>query len=534
MNSKKKVITVLAIAIIVIASVSVVVVASNNNNSSEKVVTNDLMNVKGIEKDGVVSFKGIPYAEAPVGELRFKAPVEKEPWTETLDCTKWGNIAIQDKQFRSSANESEDCLNLNIWAPADAKQGSDLPVYVWIHGGAYVFGSGQDVDYDGTAFAKDGVIVVTINYRLGTLGFLALDCLKQSIEGVGETTGNWGTLDQICALEWVHKNIGKFGGDNKNVTIGGESAGSFSVLNMIVSPLTQGKDLFQNAILESGAVMHMMTAAKSVEDAKTVSLNIANKYDPTITADDSSAVSKLMNADAIELMDACDFNLQLSKDHSRSPWAINDGIVLPVSTIDAVKAGQYNNVKILMGYNTFEGAVFTDPLITESELDSFIDSIFGPQADEVKDYYDTKTEMSTFEKASEITGMTLIKLGTDLFQRLFAEKGTVVYGYQFSHYTWDLLIPYHAAEIAYSFGQDEMLGEKFEGNDVLMRDCMHAYWVNFIKTGDPNGNDLSPWTKYNTTTNMVMTFGTTSSSMAYKLEIDTLNVLRPLYFPGES
>ncbi len=531
MDSKTKAIAILAVIIVIVSASAAAVVSSSN--SGEKVVTNDLMNVKGIEKDGVTSFKGIPYAEAPVGELRFKAPVEKEPWTETLDCTKWGNIAIQENHDGHSANESEDCLNLNIWAPADAKQGSDLPVYVWIHGGAYVFGSGQDADYDGTAFAKDGVIVVTINYRLGTLGFLGLDCLKQSLEGIGDTTGNWGTLDQICALEWVHDNIGKFGGDNENVTIGGESAGSFSVLNLIVSPLTQGKDLFQNAILESGAVMHTIPATKGVKEAKAVSLNIAKRYDPTITADDSTAFSKLMCADAFELMDACDFGWYLSKDHSYSPWPINDGIVLPESTIDAVKAGHYNNVRILMGYNTFEGTIFTDPDITESELDSFIKSIFGSQADDVKDYYDKKIWMSTFEKAADINGMTLIKLGTDLLQRLFTENGTIVYGYQFSHYVGDSVIPYHAAEIAYSFGQDGMFGMKFEGNDASMRDCMHAYWLNFIKTGDPNEKDLSLWVPYSTSMNMVMTFGVASASMTYKLEIDTLDVLRPLYFSGE-
>ena len=518
---------VLAIVVILLsASVSAAFIADSSNKSSEKTVYNEGMDVLGLEKDGVVTYKGIPYAEAPVGDLRFAPPVKKEQWTDTLDCTQWGNIAFQ-QSFTSTGsaehgdNENEDCLNLNIWAPADAKAGDKLPVYVWIHGGAYISGSGQDLTYDGTNFAKEGVIVVTINYRLGVLGFLSLGSLKDD-NSLG-TTGNWGTLDQIMALQWVQDNIGKFGGDKDNVTIGGQSAGSFSVLNMIVSPLAEG--LFQKAILESGAIMHIFEASKSYDDDVAVSQKIAEK----LGADDSEeGIKKLRSLTASEITDAAIFTRYMTDDHSYSVWPAGDDVVIPEDFISAVENGEYNtDIEIIIGYNYTEGIFFTKDGVTEDEFNYLIDCSFSEiDAVKVKEYYE-KTELTLQQKDSELTGMLMIKLGVERMQKLFgANEDTTVYAYQFMHSLEFTVPPVHGLEVEFAFGQDTLLGSPFEGNDKIIRDIMHGYWLNFIKSGDPNGDGLAVWEQYSPTEDSLMTFKVNTSEMsdrADKSEVDTLN-----------
>ncbi|MHB9296596.1 hypothetical protein PilKf_02369 [Pillotina sp. SPG140] len=200
-------------------------------------VTNVTRNgpIEGLEADGIYAYKGIPYAKAPVGDLRFAPPQDVEPWTTVLDCTKYGPLTVQlaDNPFLAveNANQSEDSLSLNVWTPAAPGATDKLPVYVYIHGGGFGNGSGNETTFDGTSFAKNGVVTVTINYRLGTLGFFAS---QETYKQYG-TTGNWGLLDQIKALEWIRDNIANFGGDPSQVTIGGESAGSWSVSALIES-----------------------------------------------------------------------------------------------------------------------------------------------------------------------------------------------------------------------------------------------------------------------------------------------------------
>lgn len=193
-----------------------------NTDAQSAYATTTLGRVQGLEQDGVSVYKGIPYAKPPVGGLRFRAPEPAEPWSDTLDCTEFGSSALQPTAD-DIPTPDEDCLNLNVWT--SAQEGEKQPVYVFIHGGAYFQGSGAKSMYDCTNFAKDGVVGVTINYRLGALGFLGLEASKAE----GGTTGNFGTLDQIEALKWVKQKISAFGGAPENITIGGESAGSFSV-----------------------------------------------------------------------------------------------------------------------------------------------------------------------------------------------------------------------------------------------------------------------------------------------------------------
>ncbi|MDR1074188.1 MAG: carboxylesterase family protein, partial [Treponema sp.] len=227
--------------------------------------------IKGVRAKGVYAYKGIPYAKAPVGDLRFAPPQDAEPWTEVRDCTKYGPVIPQwlTVSLRlDNTEQSEDALIVNVWTPSAPKKNDKLPMYVFIHGDGYAFGSGNEKDYDGTGFALDGVVAVTINYRLSALGFFASN---ETYNQYG-TTGNWGILDQIKVLEWVRDNIAEFGGDPEQVTIGGESAGSLSVSALVLSPLAKG--LFRSAIMESGAILAMQAMAyhgdlqKSIEQSQ--------------------------------------------------------------------------------------------------------------------------------------------------------------------------------------------------------------------------------------------------------------------------
>ncbi|MBR1672481.1 MAG: carboxylesterase family protein, partial [Fretibacterium sp.] len=230
-----------------------VLVGASVASASPVTVRTPLGEVRGTSDGEVVSFKGIPYAKPPVGELAYAPTQPVEPWECVLDATRFGPSALQVRGPLSGSSRENmsdaGCLTLNVWAPAGAKPGDGLPVYVFIHGGAYAQGSGSVLTYHSKSLARDGIVAVTINYRLNAQGFLAT---RATLEKYG-TTGNWGHLDQIEALKWVRANIASFGGDPAKVTIGGESAGSFSVSTMILSPLAKG--LFRAAIMESGTIL---------------------------------------------------------------------------------------------------------------------------------------------------------------------------------------------------------------------------------------------------------------------------------------
>ena len=233
--------------------------------------------VQGVVADAsdVVVYKGIPYAAPPVGDLRWKAPQPVEAWKGVRLCDSWGDASLQGGQQEGSfywkefyqgkaPKMSEDCLYLNVWKPADAKAGDKLPVMVWIHGGAYQNGYGYEEEFDGTAFAHQGVILVTVNYRLGMCGFLAHPLLSAESDSTG--SGNYGLLDQLEALRWVNRNIEAFGGDKGCVTLFGQSAGAGSVQSLLSSPLTKG--LVHRAIIQSGGGLSGIIAAKSLESAE--------------------------------------------------------------------------------------------------------------------------------------------------------------------------------------------------------------------------------------------------------------------------
>ena len=303
--------------------------------------------VAGVLKAGVAAYKGIPYARAPQGRLRWAAPQNAAPWKGVRKADAFGPICPQPQLGwnNSPQPQSEDCLSLNVWAPV-AKRGAKLPVMVWIHGGAYVAGSGTDPTVDGQAFARKGVVLVTLNYRLGILGFYAHPELKA--ESADRTAGNYGLLDQVAALRWVRTNIARFGGDPGNVTIFGESAGGGSVMLLTVSPKAKG--LFHKAIVESGAALPAQpkgwvnpNAATTLAQSEKAGVAFATKLGaPTLASMRALTVDALLKGNPPQSL----------------TWPIADGRTIPDDVTKVYRAGRQHDVPLLVGWNSNEGALF--------------------------------------------------------------------------------------------------------------------------------------------------------------------------------
>lgn len=449
------------------------------DRSDPTLVQTALGPVQGAQGEGIVTFKNIPYAAPPLGELRFAPPQPADPWADPLDCTAFGQMATQAAgQWEAGLEYGEDCLSLNIWAP-DA--GDDLPVYVFIHGGAYAQGSPGKATYDGTRFARDGVIQVNIGYRLGALGFLA------TVQGVAESgyAGNWGLLDQIAALEWVRENIAAFGGDADNITVGGESAGSFSVSNLIMSPLAEG--LFQKAILESGNLLGQPLTMPGATGDRAQAIALGDAFVAAMNAPSLDALRA--TADAQALAEASAFYSDMTSPNPYSFWPVFDGVALPEDPYAALQGGDYNRVSILTGFNTAEGVLFIPEGISESAYVDLVRRTFGDDAEAVLARWPVDADHSPTQRARDLFTLGL-RLGGDLFAEAFAEAGLDVYCYQFNY---DVGVgPVHAIELPFVFDTMDLdeAGEAF-------KEDLHARWLAFIKDGAPGGGTTGvPWHKY--------------------------------------
>ena len=449
--------------------------------------------LKGMETDGIQIFRGIRYAEAPVGERRFAPPVRTKSWEGVKDATRFGSMCLQPGE----GDFSEDCLFLNVWAPA-VQSNEKLPVYVFIHGGGFSMGSGSQPLYEGTSLAKSGVVVVTLNYRLGTLGFLPS---KAAFEKYG-TTGNWGVLDMIAALEWVQDNIRAFGGDPARVTIGGESAGAFAVSTLINSPKAKG--LFNQAIMQSGA-LPMVTAvapstALSFAKAKTESAKYFAEFD---LKDDTKGLSSLRKIPAEKII-----STQLSYPELRMPqvggfWPVPDGYVYKANPVEQIKKGNINQVKLLAGFNTDEGNLFIPPTTTEADYKALVGSVFGKNAAKVMARFPVTKDKNVHSQMNDVITLSLLRSGTYRYADALAKKNDV-YMYHFD-YVDPMIRPtglgvIHGSEIKYVF--HNFMGEINKDTDAKkIASLMQASWVNFIKTGNPNKGmtlpDNNQWDKYN-------------------------------------
>jgi para-nitrobenzyl esterase len=458
--------------------------------------------VLGKKEGKVYAWKGIPYAKPPVGERRFLAPIDPEPWEDVRDATEFGPIACQPEREimtflgAGMANMSEDCLYLNVWSP-----GSDerrRPVLVWIHGGAFMSGSGSAASYTGVSFAELGdVVVVTFNYRLGVLGFLHLG----EVAGAGyETSGNNGMLDQIAALNWVRDNIEFFGGDPDRVTIFGESAGAMSVATLLAMP--QAKGLFQQAILQSGAARNTVTATQATQIAKKVLESIKIEGD---------LIEQLVDLPVEQLIAASD-----SVPHMHLVPVV-DGLSLPLNPEAAIAQGCAKDIPILIGTNKDEYNLFTlfDPRFKEpvhGTLTSLCEKVFGPLWPSLASHFLQDKEISTALFNKLMTLLVFYAPATNLAEEQ-VKQGAPVWMYRFD---WESpvlnggLKSCHALEIPFVWnnltqpGTSNLVGVPSTLKGIALQ--MHQAWIAFAHHGNPNTPELPAWPAYDLENRTTMLF----------------------------
>jgi len=462
--------------------------------------------------DKVRTFKGIPYATPPVGRLRWKAPQAAASWTGVRRASEFGARCMQGPIFKDMIfhddGPSEDCLYLNLWMPAHPAT-DRLPVMVWIYGGGFAAGSSSEPRQDGGNLSKQGVMVVSMNYRLGIFGFFAHpELTKESGHG---SSGNYGLLDQLAALQWVHDNIAVFGGDPDNVTIFGESAGASSVSALIASPLAKG--LFRRAIGESGGALNPSRPPRSLAESEEADMRFAQE------AMGTSSLAGLRSKPAADVLEVA---LKAKDVHFSM---IVDGYFLPETPLAIYTAGKQSHVPLLAGWNADEGsakAIFGDKDATPANLEAQLRSFYPDHADEALKLYPALTNKQAKCAAEELSRDRGVGYAMWKWLELQRTTGDVTtYRYQFDRArplppgSAGDLTPraFHSAEIEYVFSMLLRSDKPWPAADRSISGLITSYWANFAKTGDPNGPSLPQWPAYNSKNDsMVMHFDAESKA----------------------
>ena len=454
-------------------------------------------------------FRGIPYAQPPIGDLRFRAPRPMTPWSGTREVATFGPSCSQNSISGVwSARSSEDCLTLNIWTPSvpgDGHRPVPVPVMVWIHGGGFQLGAGSDSTYDGQLLSETrGVIVVTLNYRLGPLGFLAhpgLSAEDSARRGVG-ASGNWGLMDQQLALGWVKGNIERFGGDPNHVTLFGQSAGAYSVCAQLLSPGAAG--LFERAIIESGFCTSLPSPSLAAAEAQGTTLASALGC----AGEPATQVACLRGKTNQQITTALPGKPGLIGASGYAWGGIVDGAVLADQPRALMAAGKGARVPLIVGANADEGTLFFAigaGLADETELRAaFANQFSREQLDKVVAEYPVARYGSANAAAIQLIGDAFV-----CEARRMASRATgAAYLYHFPHpFKW--LYPdlgaFHSGEIPFVFGNPYQTF-KLQESELPLSAAMQDAWTRFATTGDPNGAGLPQWQPYNARTDQAMRF----------------------------
>lgn len=463
--------------------------------------------LEGTEFSGISMFKGVPYAQPPVGDLRWKEPMPVKNWEGTRKADHFAARAMQlpiysDMNFRSNG-VSEDCLYLNIWTPS--KTGDEgLPVLVYFYGGGFVAGDGSELRYDGESMARRGIVSVTVNYRLGVFGFMAHPELTK--ESAHHASGNYGLLDQTEALRWVHKNIASFGGDPDRITIAGESAGSFSVNAQVISPLP--RNLFAAAIGESGSLLGISPTTSLIDAEK-----IGFQFSTTMGA---HSIKELRAMSAEQILQAT------SKPGSGHFPVDVDGYFFPQSPITIYKGAAIARVPLLVGWNSGESdwqSVLGNAEPTKENYIAAVKKLYPKQSEEILKLYAVEADSDVESVATALAGDRFIAFATWRWADLHAKMNLPVYRYFFTRARPGLRSEInktlsssstkpvekpgtfngapHSTEIEYALGNlPTNRVYDWQPDDYLVSAIIQDYFVNFIKTKDPNGVGLPYWPLY--------------------------------------
>ena len=475
--------------------------------------------LQGVVDDGVASFKGIPFAAPPVGDLRWRPPQPAAPWTGVRQAAEFGANCMQGRFGPPPAPgapparvASEDCLFLNVWRPASATSGAKLPVMVWIHGGGFMGGSGASPNTSGAQFAKQGVVLVSVNYRLGRFGFFAFPALRR--ERPDETKGNYAYMDQIAALQWVKRNIAAFGGDPNNVTIFGFSAGGVSVHSLLASPMARG--LFHKAIAESGGSRDSVLTARPMREdgvdpnypvsAETIGINFARSMG--IEGTDEAALASLRALSAEQVLRGAPAPAGANAPPPVETTPVLDGKLVTETAETAYKARHQPRVPLLVGSNSADTAGNRVKATTKEQLFAR----YGQWSAQAKAAYDP-------DGSGELAAL-VAKANDDFGQaeparfaaNAFATNGSPVYLYRFSYVQTAMREQMragapHGGEIGYVFGTlTARPGTTLTPEDQAVSRLAQSYWVNFAKTGDPNGPGLPAWPGHDPKKDLIFDF----------------------------
>jgi para-nitrobenzyl esterase len=467
--------------------------------------------IEGAISDAVLSFKGIPFAAPPVGVLRWRAPQPPTSWQEIRTATGFGHDCMQLPDPSDAAplgtHPAEDCLVLNVWRPALRKAGEKLPVLVWIHGGGYVNGGSSAPVYDGSAFARQGIVFVSANYRLGRFGFFAHPALDAAQEG---PVGNFAYMDQIAALQWIEHNITAFGGDPHSVTVMGESAGGDSVMHLMTSPPAKG--LFHRAIVMSGGGrahvlggFKLSTDSGSAPSAEDIGVSFARSVGISSAGPDALHALRALPAERVR----GDLNMstlsKLSDPLTYAKGPIVDGRLVIDAPGDLLKRGSANAVPLLIGTTTQDIAA----MLPSSRQDPL--AHFGTDSQQARQAYDPRATLPPFEIYLMIgADMSMHEPARFVAKRLTA-LGQPVWLYRFGYVAGSLRgklagAP-HASEIPFFFDTVAARYGKAESEpDRAAAHAANAYVVNFVKHGDPNGHELASWPKFDPARSELMMF----------------------------